>query len=159
MADVSSTDGSFRRALFVLLVVIGVFAAAAFLHGREVGSDLKESERQRAALSGQLDQLLANQEQILAEAEQAESEAATRQAALEKAIGTLLAGSSDPVVARAARDAGFMPTTAPPTEPAPSPDPAPSTAPAAPPAPQPTPQPGLLPDLPLLPPSLNDLLP
>lgn len=98
-------DPAFRRALFVLLVTIGVMVAGAFLYTRDARNDADRANRQRDLIQTQVDQLLENQERIL------DQNAVTqrRAAATEKLLAAFLAGSSDPAIAEALRSMGFQP--------------------------------------------------
>ena len=135
MADKTPNDGAFRRSLFVLLVVIGTLAAAAFIYSRDAQADAQreiqranadrdQAQRERDELQTSLDELLAQQRLILERnrveyiVQRREADAsAERMRRLERLVASLLAASTDPAVAGAIREQGVKPQSSKPAPP------------------------------------------
>lgn len=99
------TDPAFRRALFVMLLVLGLFAAATYLDGRDSKQDARDARNEAREAREQTDTLIAGQEKARRQAAENEAKAeAERQAlagrsrALEQLVIALLANEDDPEV-------------------------------------------------------------
>lgn len=117
------TDGAFRRGLFVMLLVLGMFAAFGYIEAKQARD---ESNRRQALieklLEGQAAERVADEARAgAASAERKRLEA--RSAALERLLLGIIAAESDPEQRAAledfARESGIPVPTVPGTSPAP----------------------------------------
>ena len=138
------------RGVYVMFIVLGVFAAGGYFDAREAREELREQKRATIRAEKTAEILAENQDKLLVASEKAskEREALSRRSlALERLLLRSLSSTSDPELADAFADfqremeqeRSSRPSPSPQAQPRPSSAPNPSPRPPASPQPSPTP--------------------
>lgn len=152
------TDPKFRRALYIMLLVVGVLAASSLIQSRTNQADLQTARKAQVTAERRVAELLEAQKQAddaavvrSEKASKERAELAARSAALERLLISILANSNDPVLRKAFEDFAkangidtkvlVVPSSRTTPSPSRTTSPAPSARPSSRPTSQPTPRP------------------